>query len=111
MDQPRVRLQNCAVGRRSIGLETARTKCRLQSHRQKYARWVHRFGARHSFGHDRGDAMRAEPTRSERLQVRDRLRTDCDGDTNSAETFTNAEIDDEKIDGSLPHTTQLILTA
>ena len=55
--------------------------------------------------------MRAEPTRSKGIQVRDRLGTDRDGDTDSAEAFANAEVEDAKIDIFLPHTTQLILPA
>ncbi len=44
-----------------------RFKRGLQSHRQEYARRVNRFGARHSSGHNRGDAMRAESTRGQRI--------------------------------------------
>src|SRR6266446_1341008 len=73
MDQPGVWLQNCALGRRSIGLEKARTECRLQSHHQNGSRRLDYSGARHSSRHDRGDAVRAEPARGQGLQIRDRF--------------------------------------
>jgi len=109
MDQPGVWLQNCALGRRSIGLEKASTQCRLQSHHQNGSRRLDYSGARHSSRHDRGDAVRAEPARGQGLQIRDRFRIDRDANATAAETFAISKIDPAKIDISFPHSARLIV--
>ena len=91
MDQPGIRLQDCALGCRSSGLAQTGSERRLQSDREKYSRRFDCFGARHSSGNNRSDAVRVEGTRNEGIQIRDRFGIDRDGNASATQTFAHSE--------------------